>query len=406
MPTRTPAAIVTVGSELLEGLRLDTNTREIAASLAAGGYVAREAVSVGDDVRLLAETLRRLTASYALVVVTGGLGPTHDDITRDAVSRALGLPLAPDAALAERLAAIAARHVRPDAAYQVENQALILEGAQVLAPESGTAPGQVLATPSGRLVLLPGPPHEMRPMLHEVLEGSPVVPPPRIFSCVGLSESDAQMAAQEAIGDLDVSLTVLATPGLVDVVLVDMGAGAQVVDSAADRVRSALGDHCFAEDGRSLAATVLDLMRREGMTLAVAESCTGGMLSTALTDVPGASDVFLGGVVAYANEVKRQLLGVSEATLSGHGAVSGPSAEEMALGVLESLQASLAVSLTGIAGPQGGTSEKPVGLVWFAVADADGVQALQRRLFGDRTGVRTRAAVNALDLVRRHVLGL
>lgn len=404
-PTPRTAAILTVGSELTDGLGLDTNSREIAGALSTNEYTVIEMTTVSDDRKLLADAIRRLTSAYALVIVTGGLGPTHDDITRVAASDALETPLIQDVHLAEELRAISLRHKDPEAAQQVFSQALVLEGAEVLPATSGTAPGQIARTVAGRLVLLPGPPHEMREMLARVVP--PATGTTRILSCVGLSESDAQLVAQRELTDVPgIRLTVLAAPGSVRVVLVSEGASPDSLDRTASTVRAALGDYCYATDGSSLAETVLEAARMRGLSLATAESCTGGLVSAALTAVPGSSAVLAGGVVAYANSVKEGLLGIQPELLRRHGAVSGEVAKAMARGVRERLGADLAVSVTGIAGPDGGTPDKPVGLVWFAISSTTGEQSITRNLFGDRNGVRERATITALDLVRRHLSGL
>lgn len=405
--TAQTAAVVTVGSELTDGLGLDTNSAEIARALSAAGSHVTELVSVPDDRPLLARTLARLTGAHNLVIVTGGLGPTHDDITREAASEALGKPLANDPDLLGMLESIANRHKDPEAAGQVLRQAAVLQGARVLPPTNGTAPGQVVPTPLGRLILLPGPPHEMRPMLEIALAESLARVTSRTLSCVGISESDAQVIAQRVLGVQDgLDLTVLATPGSVRVVLVDRGAGGGALDLAAERVAHALGDVCYSTAGASLAAAVLDLAAGRGLTIACAESCTGGLVSSALTEVPGASRVFAGSVIAYSNEIKQRLLGVSARDLDMFGAVSPQVASAMAEGARERLGSDVAVSITGIAGPDGGTEDKPVGLVWFGISDSHGTRACQRSLFGDRSGIRERATVTALDLLRRSISGL
>jgi nicotinamide-nucleotide amidase len=400
------AAIVTVGSELVEGLRIDTNTAEIARALAPRGLRVVEALSVGDDVAVLAAALERLTASCGLVVVTGGLGPTHDDITREAASRALQKPLVRDQHLAAWLEPVIARHRDPEAAAQVLVQAELLDGAEVFPATTGTAPGQLVATPLGALALLPGPPSEMRPMLHALVERYPLSrAEPHELGVTGLSESDAQVIAQRVLATHPgVALTVLARPGDVRVLLLDDGAGEQQLAAAAEQVADALGAHCYARDGASLAESLVRAATDRGVTLAIAESCTGGMVASAITDVAGASAVFRGGVVSYHNDAKRDLLGVDPDTLSEHGAVSEAVARQMAEGARKRLGADVAVSITGIAGPDGGSDQKPVGLVWFAVATPSGTTA-ESRLFAatSRAAVRLRATSSALDLLRREV---
>lgn len=401
--SRRTAAIVTVGSELTEGLRVDTNTAEIARALGHHGFTVTETVSIGDDAELLAAAFSRLTSAHELVVSTGGLGPTHDDITRDAASSALGLPLASDETLAAGLRDVQLRHTDPAAAEAVLSQALVLAGAEVIPATTGTAPGQIARTPRGLLALLPGPPSEMRPMLASVLERfTSERATPAELGVTGLSESDVQHAAQRALASFEgIALTVLAKPGDVRVILVDDGAGAATIARAATAVAAEIGDACYSTDGSSLAAMLLRECATRGLTLATAESCTGGLVSSAITDVPGSSQTFLGGVVSYSNELKTAALDVPAGLLAQFGAVSEQTACAMAEGGRALTGADLVVSVTGIAGPGGGTAEKPVGLVWFAVVSDRGVEATSR-LFarGGRDSIRARATSTALNLLR------
>jgi len=403
------AAIVTVGSELVEGIRVDTNTAHIARAIARKGFAVREAVTVGDDRELLAAVLARLCGAYGLVVVTGGLGPTHDDITRDAASSALRTPLASDPTIREWLGRFVGRHTDPDSKAAVLNQALVLDGAEVVMPRVGTAPGQVVPTPSGSLVLLPGPPSEMGEMLLRVMERyDSMTADPLEIGVVGLAESDVQHAAQRALAAFpDIVLTVLAKPGDVKVVLLDAGAGPDRMDMAARAVELELGSACYSTNGQTLAQATVTALLPVGLTCSTAESCTGGMVSAALTDVPGSSAAYLGGVVAYSNEVKMSQLDVPAGLLAQFGAVSEQAAVAMAEGARIRLGSDISVSVTGVAGPDGGTADKPVGLVWFALADAHGTVAVEKRfLSGSRESVRARAAATALDLLRRRALGV
>ena len=404
MQSRGTAVIVTVGSELTEGLRVDTNTAHIARELSRRGFTVTETLSVGDNVQLLADVLRRLASIHPLVVTTGGLGPTHDDVTRDAASAALGVRLAADAGLVERLRDVRLAQADPAAAEAVMSQALVLEGAEILQATSGTAPGQIATSPAGLLVLLPGPPAEMHPMLTAAVSRFEATrATPAELGVTGMSESDVQYAAQRALADFDgITLTVLAKPGDVHVLLIDDGAGESTIARAADRVAAEIGEACYATDGSPLAAALLGECRKRGLTLACAESCTGGLISAAITDVEGASDVFLGGMVSYADEVKIHALGVSAELLERHGAVSEPVARAMAEGVRKMTGADLALAVTGIAGPSGETADKPVGLVWFALASESGTPTAQRTFARPtRHSVRARATSTALDLLRR-----
>jgi len=403
------AAIVTVGSELVEGLSVDTNTAEIARQLQRCGYRVAEAVSVGDDVARLAAVLARLAAAHELVVTTGGLGPTHDDVTRDAASDALGISLVPNAELSAFLGPFVARHSDPDAAEQVLTQALVLEGAEVLAPTNGTAAGQVVPTPAGKLVLLPGPPREMRPMLANWLSRFPTLrAAPAELGVTGMPESDVQLAVQRVlVTHPRVELTVLAKPGDIRVLLLDEGAGDAGLARAASAVQTAIGPACYSAAGESLAEALVRIATAADVRIATAESCTGGMACAAITDVAGASNVLAGGIVAYANSAKTDLLDVPPGLLAQYGAVSEETARAMAEGARRRFGADVAVSTTGVAGPGGGTSEKPVGLVWFAVATANSTHSTMRQFAGaDRFAVRARSTAVALDLLRREILGV
>jgi nicotinamide-nucleotide amidase len=407
-PAPKRAAVVTVGTEITTGLMVDTNTSEIALALEGAGVRVVEAVSVGDDRGALASALRRLAASCDLVVVTGGLGPTHDDVTRHGASEAFGLPLIRDPALVAGLAPSAARHTDPRAAEQVYSQADVLEGARVLPAVKGTAPGQVVRVGDCTVALLPGPPREMRPLLASLVrEWGAGAAAPAVLRCAAVTESDVQVAAQDVLdGRDDVEFTVLASPGDVRVVLHDRGIGAAALAVLADAVAERLGPVCYSRDGSTLAETVLRLARERGETIATAESCTGGLAAAALTAVPGASAVFLGSAVTYSDESKTALLAVEPGLLARFGAVSEEVARAMAEGARAAFGATRAVAVTGIAGPDGGTSDKPVGTVWFALADADGSGAEMRLMPGDRELVRVRSAVVALDLLRRRLAGL
>lgn len=404
---RPDAAIVLVGTELVRGQRSDTNGEEVARALDIAGYTVVMREVLPDDEAVVADALRTLTERHALVVVTGGLGPTHDDVSRDAAARALGRPLNRNADLERTLHAVARHQRDSDAAAQVFRQADVIQGARVLLPGSGTAPGQLLATGRGHLLLLPGPPHELRPMLIEALGllGRHETTAPKVLGCVGLPESDIQILVQRVLtAHPGVGFTVLARPGYVDVMLFAENTDPPALDRAASEVADALGDVCYASDGRSLEEVVFDLAASRGVRLAFAESCTGGMVAAVLTSVPGVSEVFVGGAVTYSNPLKVQLVGVGESTLEEHGAVSAETAVEMAEGARCRLGADMGLAVTGIAGPGGGTPDKPVGTVWFAIATDRGVAPAHRLFSGDRRIIRERATATALDLLRRELL--
>ncbi|MDO8848393.1 MAG: nicotinamide-nucleotide amidohydrolase family protein [Coriobacteriia bacterium] len=396
------AAVVTVGTELTTGLRQDTNSTEIARALNAAGYVVHEIRSVPDDMAAIEAAVKALLDSCDLVVVTGGLGPTHDDITREAAARALGRSLHRDETIAVSLRAMAARHTNAEARKDMLRQADVIEGATVLPARTGSAPGQAVTVGGATLVLLPGPPGEMRPLLEGYLAARTPVTPPERLRCTGITESDAQRLVQPAIAPFVVDLTLLAAPADVEVVLFPKDGDASDLPAATRAALRALGDRCYSADGSSLAETIVRLAIGAGEHIVTAESCTGGMVASALTDVAGSSSAFAGGVVAYANEVKMEALGVPAGLLAQFGAVSEETARAMAEGALSLPGSTISVAVTGIAGPEGGTPDKPVGLVWFAVAHADGrVRAISHHLPGDRAAVRRRAVIVALDALRR-----
>lgn len=404
--SRQRAAIVAVGTELVAGLRAETNGEEIARALVSSGYevVIREVLP--DHLERLSERLAALASSVELLVVTGGLGPTHDDLTREATARALGIGVRNDETIAARLQPVVDRHREPGAASQVLRQADVLEGAHVLQPGTGTAPGQLISTECGHVLLLPGPPHELRPMLADALSLLPTVPgaAPRILGCVGVPESDVQIAAQRVLASHPgIGLTVLARPSVVEVVLFDEGAGTEALGEAASQVEESIGEGCFADDGATLAQTVIRSATERGLSLALAESCTGGMIAAELTGVPGASAVLLGSAVTYADDAKVRMLGVDPQTIETHGAVSAETAADMAAGVRRLLDADLALAVTGIAGPGGGDERKPVGTVWLAVDTREGTSVTHRTFAGDRAVIRARATAIGLDLLRREI---
>ena len=400
-----PAAIVTVGTELVTGLRTDTNGPEIARLLSQRGFRVERLTSVPDDEERIRDLVRELLTAHALVVVTGGLGPTHDDVTREAVAGALGRRLVRDPALVRDLKARIPAGADPAALAARARQADVIEGARVVPATTGTAPGQVIVVGTSTVVLLPGPPHEMRPMLDAFVDGSPSGVPPVRLRCAGITESQAALVLTPALEPFcEITLTLLASPGEVEVILFAAPGDDSTVRlrAAGAAARTALGRACYTQGGESLAETVLQLARERGQRLALAESCTGGRVAAELTAVPGASEVLVGGVVAYADETKETLLGVPHRMLEEYGAVSEPVARAMAAGALELPGADIAVAITGIAGPGGGSAEKPVGLVWLCCARRDGALCTERHVFaGQRPTVTRRATVAALDLLRR-----
>ena len=406
--------LVTIGTELLLGLTVDTNGAEIARELAAQGVRVTRRTSVadrGEEIRnAVAEGLRRTGA----VLTTGGLGPTRDDITKKVVADLFGAPLEFDESVWSNLLARFARLERKPAESN-RSQAEVPRGATVLPNRWGTAPGLWLEGKPGLVIMLPGVPLEMRRLLeHEVLpklaeRGDRSVIRSLIVRTSGIPES----TLAERIGDIEheiAPITLAYLPGLegVDLRLSAWGLTPEETDqrlgAAAGLLRARAGINVYGEGDCDLAALVLEQARSRGVRLAVAESCTGGLVAARLTEIPGSSDVFVGGVIAYDNGLKRELLGVPEGLLAEHGAVSEPVARAMADGAVQRLGVAAAVSITGVAGPGGGSLEKPVGTVWIACA-LDGVTEARRSVFpGNRHEIRTRAAQAALLLLYRRFL--
>jgi len=404
----TPRAFVVVtGSELVRGSRSDANGPFLAAELTALGLEPARILIVGDDAAKLEEALREgLTAD--LLVTSGGLGPTHDDRTVELLARAAGLDATVDPALEEEIESvsrrIAERLGRPYADFVegVRKQATLPAGGQSIGI-AGTAPGLVVETGKAVTVVLPGPPPELRRLWRAALESAPVrevlarAEPPRrsILRTYGVGESTVASALADAGGEpAGAQVTICAHDGEIWVELFGEA------DELTRDLRERLAPAVFAEDDRSVEELVLEDARAEGLGVAAAESCTGGLVAARLTSVPGSSDVFRGGVVAYANDVKHDQLGVPEKILVEFGAVSAEAAEAMSLGVRSALDAEVGVSVTGVAGPGGGSPGKPVGLV-FLHAGGPGVElARELRLPGDREAVRRRATAAALHLLR------
>ena len=416
MAPRIRAAIVASGSELVRGDRHDRNGPYVAASLQRLGIDPVRITVVGDEPAEL-EVALRAGLEEDLLVVSGGLGPTHDDRTIELLALAAGRPLAVDEELAAEIEElsrrVAERLRRPyaDFAGGVRKQATLPAGAEWVGLV-GTAPAVVLDTGSCVAVALPGPPRELQELWPRVLETAPLrrlrecshAPERRVLRLFGVSESAVAQSLAAAGGEGDgVAVTICARDFEIHVdLLAELGA-----EGRAAALEAALAQanerYLFSRDERSTAELVLDLLRARDLTLATAESCTGGLVAARLTDVPGSSDVFLGGIVAYADEVKIAQLGVPEGVLAEHGAVSEEAAAAMAQGARARLGADVAVSVTGVAGPGGGTGEKPVGLVFLHAAGPGGELARRVDFPGDRETIRQRAAVVALHLVRRLV---
>ena len=410
--------VVTIGDELLLGYTVDTNAAHLARTLAAEGVVISRRTTVGDAADAIAAAVRDGLDRAGAVITTGGLGPTSDDLTKPSIAALFGRGMVLDE---EHLAWMQERFTRlfqrpmPAANRQ---QAMLPEGARKLRNNHGSAPGIWLEDDRGRWVaMLPGVPREMRgmlgdtlvPLIRERLGDDRRVVRSRTLRTTGVGESfiaDRISSLQGGVGDVDLSY--LPNAEGTDLRLTVRGArpddASARLAAAAERLRTVMGDAVYGEDGVDLAAVVLDLCRERGLTIGVAESCTGGLLGARLTAIPGSSDVVAGGVIAYSNALKLALLDVPAGVLAHQGAVSEPVVRAMASGARAATGTSVGVAITGIAGPGGGSEEKPVGTVWIA-SDLEGVVESRRlRLIGDRAEVRQRAAQAALEMVRRRAL--
>lgn len=412
--------LITIGDELLLGFTIDTNAAHISRTLATNGIEVVRRTTVGDEADKIAQAVREALDRTRSVITTGGLGPTSDDLTKPAIAAIFGRKMKLDESIAAQLEQ-RWRARFPTISYPQSNraQAEIPEGARILTNRHGTAPGIWLEDEKGRWVaMMPGVPREMRGMLKEELlpailarsKGEATVVYSVTLRTTGIAESAiAELLGPDFLGAPGTELGSLPLAFLPGVAGVDLRVTAKglpreraepLVRKAIEKLRTKVDAYVYGEDEVDLAAVVLDKCRSLGITLAVAESCTGGMLGERLTNVPGSSDVFLGGVIAYHNDVKRDSLGVKADDIERYGAVSEQVALQMAAGVRERLKAKIGVSITGIAGPGGGSPEKPVGLVWVAVQYADG-RTRRLHLPGDRNEIRQRATQAALEMVRR-----
>jgi nicotinamide-nucleotide amidase len=415
--------LINTGSELMLGRVLNTHQQWLCRQLADLGYVVARQVAVPDTAKGIQEAVREALARADLVVTTGGLGPTSDDITRERIAQMLGLSLREDPAVLGHIRQFFTVRNRP-MPERTSVQALVPEGALVLPNPHGTAPGLALEVRSNPfraagaatwLVMLPGPPRELRPMFTEAVVPllERVLPLTSGFVCrtlrtTGIGESMVQQRIAVPLQQLveaGLDLGYCSRPGQVDVRVAAQGAEAQKrVEEAEAIVRRVLSSRIYAGEDEELETVIVRLLTGRKATLALAESCTGGCIAHRLTDVPGASAVLLAGWVTYSNAAKQQFLGVRPDTLAQHGAVSEPVAREMAEGARRQGQADYALSVTGIAGPSGGTPAKPVGTVFIGLAGPGGM-VIERNLNPyDRETFKQVTAQQALDLLRRTVL--
>jgi nicotinamide-nucleotide amidase len=413
--------LINTGSELLLGRVLNTNQQWICRQLADLGWVVERQVAVPDTAHDIRHAVRDGLSRADLVITTGGLGPTSDDITRDLIAEMLGRKLLMNEAIRQTIRHFFTSRNRPQPA-RTEVQALVPEGAIVLPNSQGTAPGLAMEVPAGAfrsapswLVMLPGPPRELKPMWsdHVVPLLRRVYSPDQTFVCrtlktTGIGESRVEEAIEKHLADLvsgGLEIGYCARVGEVDVRFICRGPnGAASVAEAEKITRRLLRDHVFGVDDEQLETVIVRLLTERKQTLALAESCTGGFIANRITNVPGASSVLLAGLVTYSNDAKEQFLGVKSETLEQHGAVSEAVAREMVDGIRHQTAADYALSVTGIAGPSGGTPEKPVGTVYIGLATATETRVLHSVNAFDRETFKYVTSQQALELLRKAIL--
>lgn len=409
------AEIISVGTELLLGKVVNTDTTIVAAELSGIGVNLLYAATVGDNPQRLKQAVEDALERSDLLITTGGLGPTADDLTKETVAAAAGKKLVLHEESHKRLLS-----QFPDGmSANMMSQVMLPEGCDVLLNDNGTAPGCVFRTDQGKLVMMfPGPPSELTPMLKNyalpyLSGGADSVICSHNIHVYGRGEAPVAMLLDDMMDGANPTVAPYAKEGEMFVRVTAKAASQEGADRLCqpliDEIRKRVGDFVYSVDVESLEELVVQELTEKGMTLATAESCTGGLLAKRITDVSGASGVFETGVVSYANSVKEKLLGVPCEILSTHGAVSEECAKAMAEGVRRLAGSSIGVGITGIAGPGGGTEEKPVGLVYIALSDGEHTWVTARRPFGrlkNREWHRHVAASHALDMVRRYLEGL
>jgi len=412
------AEIIAVGSEMLTPYRMDTNSLYLTDQLNQLGVDLIFKSVVGDNLRRLVGAAQHALFRSDIVIFSGGLGPTEDDLTREAVAEALGLGLRRDEEILSRLEQRFAERgwkMSPNNAKQAD----VLDGAAVLSNPNGTAPGQWLAGQfDGRehiILLLPGPPHEMKGIFENEARDRlrAKIPPAHLFTrtlriaMVGESTVDARVSPIYKRYP-DVETTILAGGGEIELHFKSRGASLDTAQARADEVaglvEDELEDAVFSRNGESLEQIVGYWLQMRNASVAVAESCTGGLLAERITSISGSSRYFLGGAVVYSNQLKTDFAGVPEDMIHRHGAVSREVAAALAEGIRYRCESTLGVGITGVAGPAGGTAEKPVGLVFHAVASDSGTEVIQRNFPGDRKRIRRFASTMALDMVRKKLM--
>lgn len=409
------AEILAVGTELLMGQIVNTNAQYISSKLPEAGVGVYYHSVVGDNPDRLEDSLKLALERCDIVITTGGLGPTQDDLTKETISRVCGKKLVIHEESLNKIKNYFSRLGRQMTPNN-EKQAYMPEGCIVLKNNNGTAPGCIIEMGEKAVIMLPGPPVEMKPMFLDYVmpyfknKGAYSLESV-ILRVFGIGESAMETKIMDLIdGQTNPTIATYAKEGEVTIRVtasVPMGQSAeQLLMPVVNEIKRRTGENLYSDKDETLDSVAAGLLLENNITIATAESCTGGLISEMLTDVPGISKVFMGGAVTYSNEAKMEYLGVKEQTLKAYGAVSRETAAEMAEGIRKRLKTDIGISVTGIAGPGGGTDEKPVGLVYVGLSGDGGTITKELRLSGNRKKIRTITALNVFDLIRRHILKL
>lgn len=407
------AEIICVGTELLLGQILNTNSQYLAQKLAELGIDLYFQTTVGDNMERLKMAIDIATKRSDILIFTGGLGPTSDDITKEAVADYFGLALVLDEDVLRRIEKFFERRQVKMPEIN-KKQAYVPEGAKVLHNKNGTAPGLIIEKDGKIAILLPGPPFEMQPMFEEgVLPYLEKFSKQKIYSrvlkFVGIGESSIEEALKDLIlSQTDPTMALYAKPFEVELRITTKKESEEcaksLLQSMENRIRERIGEYIYGVDRQLLEEVVIGLLAEKKLKVSVAESCTGGLICNKLTNVPGASEVFDRGFIVYSNEAKMKLLGVPEQVLKEHGAVSSQTARYMAQGALSNSLADIALSVTGIAGPGGGSETKPVGLVYIGIATKDYSESFEFRFSGDRLRIKEMTSKAALNILRKKII--
>jgi len=409
------AELLAVGTELLMGQIANTNAQYISRKLAELGINVYFHTVVGDNPARLEETLKRALQRSDIVITTGGLGPTKDDLTKETIAKTMNRQLVLHEDILEYIKDFFAKKHRVMAEINVK-QAYLPENAIVIPNRNGTAPGCIIEDGGKSVIMLPGPPKEMQPMFEDTVfkylrQKTGVVLVSKMLKIFGIGESDIETRLMDLIeNQSNPTIAPYASQGEVTVRVTarcsNKDEASVMLAPVVGEIKSRLGGAVYSEDGQTLEEVVFGLLKENGLVMATAESCTGGMLSGRITDIPGSSEIFERAYVTYSNRAKVEDLGVSPDTLNRYGAVSRETALEMVGGLKQKTGATVGVAITGIAGPGGGTAEKPVGLVFIAAYVKDKVWCKKLELMGNRERIRNDACLHALDMIRRLILGM